>query len=214
MRLRLICSALILTLAAFAPSAFADSYTYATMGCFSSPASCSSGGSTTPAVLLFGTTTSGLNFNGVGSMTLSGTNPVTIDLGTLSYVNGTNGTAEAPLNEMFTLAVTFSSLGNNGNTFTAPLVTGSVVGNGGLGGINFITPPPTISFMNDGITYDLTLTDSVYQVCRPNQTSCANPTQEIYATITPVSAPDASGLSLLGASGLFLIGAFKRKFVS
>jgi hypothetical protein len=207
MRLRLICSALILTLAVFAPSAFADSYTYTTDGCFGTACS-----PTTPATLLFADNSLPQNdgklvFAGVGSTT--NTTGTSVDLGGFTFTALNSGTS-SPAGTFFTLAVNFTApTGTTGSPFTA-LVSGEVFGSGGGASITF--NPITQTFTDSDGSFTLTLEDKGnFQVCQPNSPACSARSEEVFGDITPVA--DASGLSLLGASGLFLLGAIRRKFI-
>lgn len=210
MRLRLICSALILTLAAFAPSAFADSYTYTTDGCFHT--ACPPAAS---ATLDFAdNTVSGQNdgqlvFTGVPTTT--NTTGTAVDLGKFTFTALNSGTS-APAGTFFTLAVNFTvPTGTTGTPFTA-LVSGEVFGSGGGASITF--NPITQTFTDSDGSFTLTLEDKGnFQVCQPNTATCSARTEEVLGDIVPISAPDASGLSLLGVSGFFLLGAIKRKFI-
>lgn len=211
MRLRLICSALILTLAAFAPSAFADSYTYTTDGCFGTACS-----PMTPATLFFADNTLSQNDGKLvftGAPTTINTTGTLVDLGGFTFTVLNGGGTSSPAGTFFTLAVNFTApTGTTGSPFTA-LVSGEVFGTGGGASITF--SPITQTFTDSDGSFTLTLEDKGnFQVCQPNTATCSGRSEEVYGDITPIVAPDASGLSLLGASGLFLLGVFKRKFVS
>jgi hypothetical protein len=181
--------------AAIAPTAPADATTItgSTQGCFGSPCTLA-----TSAVDQKDITFTNASFN-----TSTTTGPLPLTLGTLSLAGGGGNPT---FDDVFDLKVSFTAPAGSSDTFSAD-VTGSVHGSAGAALISFAADPSQ-SFVFDGQTYTLTVTDVSLNL--DSQSDSSGSLTGSLTISAAVPEPSTWAMMILGFLGVGFM-AYRRK---